>query len=80
MPRSFTLYEDEGTTYDYETGAYARTPMSWNEQERTFRVETREGSYEGMITERELLVRLISKDGVVEHTISYNGEAQEVKF
>lgn len=54
--------------------------MSWNEQERTFRVETREGSYEGMITERELLVRLISKDGVVEHTISYNGEAQEVKF
>ena len=77
---AFTLYEDEGTTYDYETGAYARTPMSWNEQERTFRVETREGSYEGMITERELLVRLISKDGVVEHSISYNGEAQEVKF
>ena len=30
---SFTLYEDEGTTYDYEKGQYSLIPVTYSESE-----------------------------------------------
>lgn len=70
---SFALYEDEGTTYDYERGAYSRIPMSWNEATKRFTMHAREGSFDGMITERDVTVRLISPKEVTSHTLHYNG-------
>ena len=46
----FTLYEDDGLTYDYLDGAYATTDMSLTsctDGEMTFKVEKRAGTYEG---------------------------------
>jgi len=44
----FTLYEDDGVTYGYEKGAFARIPIRWNEATRTLTIAKREGSYPGM--------------------------------
>ena len=32
---TFTLYEDEGDTYDYESGQYAQIPFSWDDTAQT---------------------------------------------
>jgi alpha-D-xyloside xylohydrolase len=45
---TFDYYEDEGDNYNYEKGVYALIPMVWDEENRTFIIKEREGSYPGM--------------------------------
>ena len=47
---AFTLYEDDGITYDYLEGAVALTEMNCRETEQniTLTISPRAGSYEGM--------------------------------
>ncbi|CAN7673338.1 DUF4968 domain-containing protein [Paenibacillus sp. LjRoot153] len=45
---TFDYYEDEGDNYNYEKGAYALIPMVWDEENRTFIIKEREGTYLGM--------------------------------
>lgn len=49
---SFSLYEDEGDNYNYEHGAYATIPISWNEKSQTFTVGKRTGKFHGMLKDR----------------------------
>jgi alpha-D-xyloside xylohydrolase len=49
---SFSLYEDEGDTYAYETGAHSLIPFTWNEQAKTLTIGARTGSYDGMPANR----------------------------
>ncbi len=49
---SFTLYEDEGDTYDYETGKYSEIPFTWDEGAGTLTIGARTGSYTGMPARR----------------------------
>lgn len=48
----FTLYEDEGTNYNYEQGMYARIPLEWNDTESSLTIGKREGSFPGMLEKR----------------------------
>jgi len=45
---SFTIYEDEGDTYNYETGKYSQIPLTWNDAAKTLTIGARTGSYTGM--------------------------------
>jgi alpha-D-xyloside xylohydrolase len=45
---AFTLYEDEGDTYNYEMGKYAQIPLTWNDAAKTLTIGARTGSYTGM--------------------------------
>lgn len=49
----FDLYDDEGDSYRYEHGAYAWTPISWNDQENSLTFGERRGSFEGLVKERD---------------------------
>jgi alpha-D-xyloside xylohydrolase len=49
---SFVLYEDEGDTYNYETGAFSRIPFTWDETAKTLTIGARTGTYTGMPTSR----------------------------
>ena len=69
----FTLYEDEGTTYDYEKGAFSHIPIVWSEAERQLTIGEREGSFEGMPAVRTITVRLIAPAGVTTRTVTYSG-------
>jgi alpha-D-xyloside xylohydrolase len=44
----FTLYQDEGDTYNYEKGAYATIPIRWNESTHQLTIGERKGKYHGM--------------------------------
>ncbi len=55
---AFSLYEDDGNTYGYEKGAFARIPMQWNDRKRILTLGARQGHYPGMQTTRHLVVAL----------------------
>lgn len=44
----FTLYEDEGNTYNYENGAFSNIVMKYDEVSKTLHIAEREGSFKGM--------------------------------
>jgi alpha-D-xyloside xylohydrolase len=49
---AFTLYEDEGDTYNYEKGAYAVIPVEWNEKAGALTIGERKGTFPGMLASR----------------------------
>jgi alpha-glucosidase len=73
----FTLYEDDGDTYSYETGKYSTIPMKWDQNSKTFTVGDRRGSYNGMLALRHF--DIVLPGGSVKH-ISYGGKTAKVVF
>jgi alpha-D-xyloside xylohydrolase len=74
---TFTLYEDEGDSYNYERGVYATIRFDWNNKTRTLSISERQGSYPGMLSTRQFTV--ILPDGTTK-TIEYNGQQSTVTF
>jgi alpha-D-xyloside xylohydrolase len=56
----FTLYEDEGTNYNYEQGAFSEIALHWNDQAQALTVGERHGSFAGMPQHRRIEVVLVS--------------------
>ncbi|MEK3876871.1 glycoside hydrolase family 31 protein [Paenibacillus sp. FSL M7-0420] len=74
---AFTLYEDEGDNYNYETGAYAMIELSWCEADRSLTIGKRAGDYAGMQAVRQFAVELAGYAG--SRIVSYEGEAVTVR-
>ena len=72
----FTLYEDEGDSYNYEKGVYSTITFQWNDRTRTLTIGARQGSYPGMLQKRQFT--LVLPDGTTK-TISYDGTEVVVK-
>ena len=84
-----TIYEDDGETYAYEKGRRATVELRWDDKSRTLSVGKRQGSFPGMVAERELRVVLASDStgaGLDEpkpdaaRSVRYTGKALVVKF
>lgn len=73
----FTVYEDGGDGYAYESGAYAEYDLAWDDTARTLTVSARRGGFDGMCAVRELQVRIV---GGGERILTYAGEQTEVAF
>jgi alpha-D-xyloside xylohydrolase len=82
------LYEDDGLTYEYEKGAFARIPIRWHDRTRTLTIGQREGSFASMLKERTFEVVLVAKgravgfsfEPKVDKTVRYDGAAVELKL
>jgi hypothetical protein len=77
---SFTLYEDQGDTYNYENGQYSTIQFAWDEAAQELRIGARSGSYSGMPTNRTFNIVYVSSNhgaGVdvssADDVINYNG-------
>ena len=55
---NFTLYEDEGDNYNYETGSYATIPITWNDLTQTLTIGNAAGEFSGNVDEPHLQHRL----------------------
>jgi len=75
---SFTLYADDSETYAYEHGQRATVDLTWDDAAKTLHVGARQGSFPGMVTQRELHVVLVGAQA--QQTIRYDGTAQDVTF
>ena len=58
---SFDLYEDDGESYGYENGEFARIPLRYDAADGTLTIGARTGAYPGMVEEREFRVRWITE-------------------
>ena len=78
----FTLYEDNGVTYAYEQGAFARIPFRYTEANRILSIGAQAGDYPEMIRQRKMTIRLISPEHPegTQQEVAYEGKAIEVKF
>jgi alpha-D-xyloside xylohydrolase len=84
----FTLYEDDNETYNYEKGERATVDLAWNDAKRTLTIGERQGSFSGMIAERQLDIVIATPDrnaglepGTVNlKTIRYTGKPVVVTF
>jgi alpha-D-xyloside xylohydrolase len=56
----FTLYEDDGDSYNYEKGKFATIPISWNESKHVLEIGKRTGEFPGMLKERTINVVWVS--------------------
>jgi len=85
---SFTLYEDEGTNYNYERKAYANIPIIYSEKDKTLTIGEREGSFNGMPGNRtfEIFVvsprakRPLSFESAAKQRLNYKGQKVIVKI
>jgi alpha-D-xyloside xylohydrolase len=57
---SFTLYEDDNETYDYERGKHATTELKWNDKARKLTIGKQRGEFAGMTKERDFHVVFVS--------------------
>jgi alpha-D-xyloside xylohydrolase len=57
---SFNIYEDEGTNYNYEEGAFSIIPIKYNEVTKTISIGERKGSFNGMLQKRIFHINVIS--------------------
>ena len=55
---SFTLYEDEGDSYNYEKGVCSTITFSWNDKARKLTIGARKGEFPGMLTSRQFTIVL----------------------
>jgi alpha-D-xyloside xylohydrolase len=85
---AFTLYEDEGLNYNYESGKFTRIRIEWDNATRTLKLGKREGAFDGMLTNRTFEVVVVSKTKsvgfsftpTVDRTIRYDGEEQRIRL
>ena len=85
---AFSLYEDDGTTYAYERGEFARIPIRWDNAARTLVLGHRTGSFPAMWIERTIEVVLVSPDRPVpfsfapkvDRRIRYDGSPATIAF
>ena len=58
---SFTLYEDENDNYNYEKGVYSTIDFRWDDARHQLRIDSRKGSFPGMLQERTFHVVVVRK-------------------
>jgi alpha-D-xyloside xylohydrolase len=83
----FTLYEDDGTTLDYEHGKYSTIPFSYDRATGTLTIGPRSGEFEGMQHERTFRIRWMTPEAhpgddftaPADTRIEYSGAPIEVR-
>lgn len=65
----FTLYEDEGDNYNYENGNYSTIEFNWDNTKKILTINQPEGSFEGMLNERQFRIIKISENSNKENEI-----------
>ncbi|MGO5201280.1 TIM-barrel domain-containing protein [Prevotellaceae bacterium LCP21S3_C11] len=83
----FTLYEDEGDNYNYEKGKFSEIQFVWDEADRTLNIDSRKGSYKGMLQHRRFHIVLVGTDSgtgdepmQASKSVEYDGKAVKVQL
>ena len=83
----FNLYEDEGTNYNYEKGAFLDIPIKYNESTKTLTIGDQKGSFNGMLQQRKFNIVWVTKDNKTGidlqnskgKTVNYNGRSVSIR-
>ncbi|MBQ6291987.1 MAG: DUF5110 domain-containing protein [Bacteroidales bacterium] len=74
----FTLYEDEGDTYNYEKGGYSA--IGFKLKGRSLTIAERKGQFNGMLKERDFHIVFVTPEGLKEKDVHYDGSTVTMRF
>lgn len=74
----YSLYEDEGTNYNYEKGKYAVIGFHWNDGTHCLTIDKRKGDFQGLLKERYFNVVVV--DNSKGCGLETNTEGKLVKY
>ena len=57
---TYTIYEDAGNSYAYESGACSRIRLSWDDTNRRLTLHERDGQFPEMVSQRDFHVTVVS--------------------
>ena len=79
---SFTLYEDDGTTTDYEQGASSTIYFDWEQQRQRLTIGKRVGNFDGMSKRRTFKVLMVEENSNIKYVkdLQYNGKPIMTRF
>jgi alpha-D-xyloside xylohydrolase len=85
---TFSLYEDEGSNYNYEQGRFSTIPFTYNQNDRVLTIGTRQGDFPDMLTKRTFEIVWIGKErpsgldfeAGPDATVTYDGKGLSVKM
>ena len=76
----FSLYEDEGTNYNYEKGAFSTISFDYDDAEGTLTIGDRKGNFDGLLTNRIFKIIAVGKSILKPKIIQYNGSKTIVRL
>ena len=76
----FTVYEDEGTNYNYEKGKYATIDIKYNDEQKTLTIGNRQGSFDGMLQSRRFNVILVNAQNNQGVNLAKSPKGKMVKY
>ena len=76
----FTIYEDEGTNYNYEKGKYATFDIKYNDAQKTLTIGARKGSFDGMLQKRRFNVILVNAQNNQGVNLAKSPKGKMVKY
>ena len=77
---SYTLYEDEGTNYNYEKGKYAMIDFKYNDAHKTITIAARKGAFDGMLQKRRFNIVLVSDNNRQGISLAKTPKGKMVKY
>ena len=84
---TFTIYEDENDNYNYEKHIYSTIELKWNDKTKALTIDSRKGSYPGMLKSRTFNVIVVKSNHGVgtgitkpDKAVVYNGIKKVVTF
>lgn len=77
---SYTLYEDEGTNYNYEKGKYAMIDFKYNDAQKTVTIAARKGAFDGMLQKRRFNIVLVSDNNQQGISLAKAPKGKMVKY
>jgi alpha-D-xyloside xylohydrolase len=83
---TFTLYEDEGDSYNYETGKYSQITLTWDDTAQQLSIGARTGTYTGMPATRTFNIVWVAANhgsgvdvtATADQVVQYDGSAAVV--
>ncbi len=73
---TFSLYEDDGETFDYRKGEFMRVNLAWNDRQRRLSVRLAPGSKMRPPLRRNLSVRMVGQEAA--HDVVFDGRPLQV--
>jgi len=75
---SFSLYEDDGATFDFRKGTFMRMNIAWNDRDRKVNIRLAKGSR--MLDSKPRAITIHVTGESVTRDVSFHGRAIEVKL
>jgi alpha-D-xyloside xylohydrolase len=83
----FTLYEDEGNSYNYEKGQFSEVHFHWDDSDKLLSISDRKGNFPGMLKNRKFNFVWVDKENGIgtgsskaDKSIVYKGKRIIVKM